>query len=432
MPSPKKASPAKSPKAKKARYGYEQPSPATFGAAAGKAGSWCDPPYGFETYAVHGGVTPDPATGAVLTPVMQCTTFVQESVGKYLEKGYSYSRTKNPTVEALGNRITLLENGFSTALFATGMAATVTLMTATLSTGDHCIITECSYGGTNRAARKLFHEKYNITFTFCDFTDIATIEKHIIKGKTKLLFSETPANPVLTLTDVAAVSKLAKKHGLIHACDTTFATPLMTRCLDHGADYAVVSTTKYYDGHNMTVGGAIVSASKELDENVRFWQNVHGNIMAPWTAFLQLQTSKTLVLRVKKQTENATDIAKFLQTHPAIDKVVYPGLASFKQKELADRQHLDGIHGGMLWFEVKGGKKAGVQIMDTIERPWALCENLGATESIITCPAVFTHANMLAEDREKLGITDGFIRVSCGIEDAKDLIKSLKKALDGL
>jgi len=177
---------------------------------------------------------------------------------------------------------------------------------------------------------------------------------------------------------------------------------------------------------------AIVSASKELDEKIRFWQNVHGNIMAPWTAFMQLQTSKTLVLRVKKQTENATAIAKFLQTHRMVDKVEYPGLATFKQKELADRQHRDGLHGGMLWFEVKGGKKNGIQIMDTIERPWALCENLGATESIITCPSVFTHANMLKEDREKVGITDGFIRVSCGIEDADDLIKSLKKALDNL
>eukprot|EP01065_Artemidia_motanka_P026515 TRINITY_DN3156_c0_g1_i1.p2 TRINITY_DN3156_c0_g1~~TRINITY_DN3156_c0_g1_i1.p2 ORF type:complete len:430 (+),score=160.93 TRINITY_DN3156_c0_g1_i1:65-1354(+) len=422
------------PAAKRARteaFGHEQPSKPTFDAPAGKAGAWCSPPYGLETYCVHAGVTPDAATGAVLTPVFQSTTFVQESVEDYLGKGYSYSRTKNPTVEALGERITKLENGYSTALFSTGMAATITLMTATLNTGDHCIITECSYGGTNRACRKLFQEKYNISFTFCDFTKPEVVEAAIQKN-TKLIFSETPANPVLTLTDCAAISKIAKKHGLIHACDTTFATPIMMRCLDHGCDYAVVSTTKYYDGHNMTVGGAIVSANKELDEKVRFWQNVHGNIMAPWTAFLQLQTSKTMNLRVKKQTENAQAIAEFLETHKAIDKVVYPGLKSFPQKELADRQHMNGLHGGMLWFEVKGGVEAGVQIMNTIERPWALCENLGASESIITCPAVFTHANMLKEDREKLGITDGFIRVSCGIEDAADLIKSLKKSLDKL
>eukprot|EP01062_Namystynia_karyoxenos_P028003 TRINITY_DN2130_c0_g1_i2.p1 TRINITY_DN2130_c0_g1~~TRINITY_DN2130_c0_g1_i2.p1 ORF type:complete len:426 (+),score=185.16 TRINITY_DN2130_c0_g1_i2:72-1349(+) len=422
-----------SPKAKRARtdFGSKQPSAATFGAPAGKAGAWCAPPYGTETYCVHAGVTPDPLTGAVLTPVMQSTTFVQPSVEDYLSKGFSYSRTKNPTVEALGERISILENGAGCALFSTGMAATITLMTATLNSGDHCVITECSYGGTNRCCRKLFQEKYGISFTFCDFTKPSVVEAAIQKN-TKLIFSETPANPVLTLTDCAAISKIAKKHGILHACDTTFATPLITRCLDHGCDFAVVSTTKYIDGHNMTVGGAVVSATKELDEKIRFYQNIHGNIMAPWTAFLQLQTCKTLQLRVQKQSETAQKIAEFLETHKAIDKVCYPGLKSFPQKALADRQHLNGVHGGMLWFEVKGGVKAGVKIMNTIERPWALCENLGATESIITCPAVFTHANMLKEDREKVGITDGFIRVSCGIEDAEDLIKSLKKALDSL
>eukprot|EP00660_Eupelagonema_oceanica_P010497 gene10497-24111_t len=312
------------------------------------------------------------------------------------------------------------------------MAATITLMTTVMNSGDHCVITECSYGGTNRACRKLFQEKYNITFTFCDFTKPEVVEAAIIPGKTKLLFSETPANPVLTMTDCSAISALAKKHGLLHACDTTFATPTITRCIDHGCDFACVSTTKYIDGHNMTVGGAVVSATKELDEKIRFTQNILGNIMAPWTAFMQLQTCKTLNLRVKRQSDTAQTIAEFLQTHSAIDKVVYPGLKSFPQKELADRQHRNGVHGGMLWFEVKGGVKAGVKIMNTIERPWALCENLGATESIITCPAVFTHANMLKEDRLKVGITDGFIRVSCGLEDPADLVKSLKKALDGL
>merc|ERR1719382_2200681 len=251
-----------------------------------------------------------------------------------------------------------------------------------------------------------------------------------MKPNTKLIFSETPANPVLTLTDLDEVSKIAKEHGAYHVCDATFATPVICRPLDHGADMVIQSLTKFYEGHNMMTGGAVISKTKELADKVKWVQNVHGNIMNPFAAFMILQTSKTMALRVKQQSKNGMEIAEFLEKHPKVTKVVYPGLASHPQKDLADKYHRDGIHGGMLWLDIVGGSEAGTKLMNSIQRPWSLCENLGATESIITACAVMTHANMLKEDRLKVGITDGFIRVSCGIEDSSDLIRALSIALD--
>ena len=348
----------------------------------------------------------------------------------YLDKGFSYSRTANPTVDTLERKIAELEGGAGASCFGTGMAATIAVVSATMKTGDHCVITNCSYGGTNRACRTMFTDM-GMSFDFIDFTDISNIESYI-KPNTKLIFSESPANPTLTLTDLSAVSALAKSRGIPHVCDSTFATPVIQKPIEFGCDLVIQSTTKYYDGHNMTVGGAVIAANQELHEKVKHMQNVHGSIMSPQTAFYTLQTAKTLSLRVKKQCANAQQIAEFLEGHPKVDVVRYPGLASFPQKELADRQHADGLHGGMLWFEVKGGTEAGRALMDSIQRPWSLCENLGAIESICTCPAVMTHANMLTEDRLKVGITDGFVRLSCGIEDPADLIASLKESLDAL
>eukprot|EP00667_Euglena_gracilis_P010813 EG_transcript_11016 len=394
------------------------------------AGSWTTPPFGYETFLVHGGIQPDPLTGAILTPIVQSTTFVQSSIDEYCKKGYSYSRTRNPTVTALEQKVAALENGAGACCFATGMAATVTVMSTCLNAGDHCILTDCSYGGTNRVARMYF-QKMGIEFSFVDFTNVQAIED-AVRPNTKLIFSETPVNPIVKLCDVAAISKVAKARGILHACDSTFATPYILRPLDLGADMTVQSTTKYYDGHNMTVGGAVACSSLELRDKIAFCQNMLGNVMSPMVAFLTLQTSKTMGVRVRQQCANAQRIAEFLEQHPSVETVRYPGLASFPQKELADRQHMNGLHGGMLYFEVKGGTSAGKKLMDTIQRPWSLCENLGAVESIITCPAVMTHANMLKEDREKVGITDGLVRVSVGIEDADDLIRSLKFALDNL
>jgi cystathionine beta-lyase/cystathionine gamma-synthase len=310
------------------------------------------------------------------------------------------------------------------------MAATVTVITAFMEKGDHCIMTSCSYGGTNRVARVMFM-KLGMEFDFVDMTDLKNIEA-VIKPNTKLIFSESPANPTLVLADLEAISKLSKSKNILHVCDSTFATPVICRAIDHGVDVVIQSTTKYYDGHNMSVGGAVACATKELDDKIHFYQNMHGNIMSPQVAFTTAQTVKTMGLRITKQSQTAMTLAQFLEAHPKVESVKYPGLKSFPQHALAVKQHRNGLHGGMLSFEVKGGTASGRKLMDTIQRPWTLCENLGATESIITCPAVMTHSNMLPEDRLKVGITDGFIRVSCGIEDTDDLLRSLKTALDNL
>jgi len=381
-----------------------------------------------DTTIVHGAVTPEPKSGAILTPLFLSTTFVQDSVEEYLAKGYSYSRTNNPTVTALENKLAEVENGYGAAIFGTGMAATTNLICSTMQAGDHCVITDCSYGGTNRSCREFF-TPLNMEFTFVDFRDIENIKK-AIKPNTKLIFSEMPANPTLSLVDLEAVSKLAHEHGAKHVVDATFATPVMCRPLDHGCDYVIQSLTKFYEGHNMMTGGAVIAKTQELHARSKHMQNIHGNIMNPFAAFIILQTTKTMALRVRQQSKNAMAIAEFLEKHPKVTKVMYPGLASFPQKALADKYHRDGIHGAMLWFDLKGGSDAGIKLMNSIPRPWSLCENLGATESIITACAVMTHANMLKEDRLKVGISDGFIRVSCGIEDSEDLIKSLSIALD--
>ena len=386
----------------------------------GVAGSWVAPvgELGMATQLVHAGVAPEPSTGAILTPIFQNTTFVQESIDKYMSKGFSYSRSSNPTVTTLEQKIATIESAVGATCFSTGMAATTTVMSALLQQGDHCVLTDCSYGGTNRITRKQF-QKYGITFSYVDFRDPANVAA-AITDKTKLVFSESPCNPTVTICDIAAISKICKEKGVIHCCDATFGTPMMCKPIELGADLTLHSLTKYYDGHNMTVGGAVAASTKELQEMMKFHQNMHGNIMAPHTAFYILQTMKTMELRVTRQSENAQKIAEFLEQHPMVEKVSYPGLKSYAQKELADRQHK--LHGGMLWFEVYGGSAAGRKLMDTTQRPWSLCENLGAVESIITCPSVMTHANMLPEDRLKVGITDGFVRISCGIENSEDLI----------
>mmetsp|Transcript_18708 Transcript_18708/g.65336 ORF Transcript_18708/g.65336 Transcript_18708/m.65336 type:complete len:428 (-) Transcript_18708:21-1304(-) len=397
-------------------------------AAAGtKSGTWMEGKLGVGTDLVHAAISPEPVTGAILTPIVLSTTFVQDSVEEYMNKGFSYSRTNNPTVSTLEKKLALLEHGAGACAFGTGMAATTSAIFATMKTGDHCVITECSYGGTNRSCREFF-TPLGMEFTFCDFRDVETVKK-AMKPNTKLIFSEMPANPLLTLCDIEAISKLAQENGAYHVVDATFATPVICRPIEHGADMVIQSLTKYYEGHNMMTGGAVISRTPELAAKVKWIQNVHGNIMNPFAAFIILQTSKTMGLRVKQQSANAMAIATFLESHPKVTKVYYPGLASFPQKALADKYHRDGLHGGMLWFDIEGGSAASTKLMNEIQRPWSLCENLGATESIITACAVMTHANMLKEDRLKVGITDGFIRISVGIEEVEDLIRALSEAL---
>merc|ERR1719456_1115779 len=329
----------------------------------------------FDTSLVHAAVEPEEKSGAILTPLILSTTFVQDSVEDYLAKGFSYSRTNNPTVTALETKLAAIEGGAGACAFGTGMAATTSCISATMKAGDHCVITDCSYGGTNRSCREFF-TPLGMEFTFCDFSDPENVRK-AMKPNTKLVFSETPANPLLTLTDLEAVSKIAKDHGAIHVCDATFATPVMVRPLDHGCDMVIQSLTKYYEGHNMMTAGCVISKTKELHEKVKWVQNVHGNIMHPFCAYIILQTSKTMALRVRQQSKSAQAIAEFLESHPKVTKVMYPGLKSFPQKELADRYHRNGLHGGMLWFDLEGGSAAGTKLMNQCPRPWSLCENLG-------------------------------------------------------
>lgn len=380
---------------------------------------------GFTTRQVHAGVIPDPVTGAILTPIYQTTTYVQESVDRYLARGYSYSRSANPTVRALENKLTDLEGGTDTICFGTGMAAINGLYLAYLNAGDHAIVSDVVYGGTYRLSTKVY-SRFGVEFSFVDTADAANVRK-AIRGNTKLILTETPANPTLKLTDLRAVSAVAREHGILHAVDNTFLTPYYQRPLELGADMVVHSTTKYFDGHNATVGGAIVVSSEEQGKAIRFIMNAGGMIMSPQVAFLTLQGCKTLSVRMERQAANALAIARFLEGHPQVTWVAYPGLPSFPQHELAKRQ-ASGF-GAMLSFEVKGGVAAGKALMDRI-RLWTLAENLGSVESLITHPVTMTHADVEPAERQRIGLTDGLVRLSVGLEDADDLIAALRDALD--
>jgi cystathionine gamma-lyase len=384
-------------------------------------------PMGFSTKQVHAGVTPDPVTGAILTPIYQSTTFVQESVDQYLSKGYSYSRSGNPTVKALEQKLTVLESGVACTCYSTGMAAEQVVFQATLSAGDHAIISDVAYGGTYRLATKIY-SRYGVEFSFVDTANPETV-RAALRANTRLIFTETPANPTLKLSPIAAISQIARERGIVHAVDNTFLTPYYQRPLEQGAHISVHSTTKYFDGHNATTGGAVIVDSMELDEKVRFHQNATGVIMSPFVAWLTLQGTKTLSLRIERQSANAQVIAEFLEKHPKVEQVSYPGLKSFPQHALAKSQ-ASGF-GAMLWFEVKGGVKSGKKLMDSVKL-CTLAENLGSVETLITHPVTMTHAVMAPAERLRVGITDGLVRLSVGIEDVEDLIADLKTALDRL
>ncbi len=379
---------------------------------------------GFTTRQIHSGVEPDPVTGAINTPIYQTTTYVQPSVDEYLSKGYSYSRSQNPTVRALECKLTDLEGGADTTCYGTGMAAINALFMAYLNAGDHCIISDVAYGGTYRLATKIY-SRFGVEFSFVNTADAQAVAD-AVRDNTSLVLTETPANPTLKLTDLAAISEITRARGIPHAVDNTFLTPYYQRPLELGADLVVYSTTKYFDGHNATVGGSVVAATAEHDERVRFVQNATGSIMSPQVAFLTLQGCKTLSVRIDRQSANALAVAEFLEAHPRVAQVCYPGLDSFPQAELARRQ-ASGF-GAMLWFEVQGGLPAGKQLMDRIEL-WSLAENLGSVESLITHPVTMTHADVEEAERKRVGITDGLVRLSVGMEDVEDLIAALKAAL---
>ncbi len=379
---------------------------------------------GFSTRQIHAGVTPDPATGSILTPIYQTTTYVQPSVDKYLEKGYSYSRSGNPTVRALELKLADLEGGVDCACFGTGMAAVQATMLAFLNAGDHAIVSDVAYGGTYRLATKVL-SRFGIEFTFAD-TSKADDVAASLRDNTRLILTETPANPTMKCSDIAAISTIAKDAGVVHAVDNTFLTPYFQLPLELGADLSIHSTTKYMDGHNATVGGAVVSNTAEHAEVVRFIQNSTGSIMSPQVAWLTSQGCKTLSVRMDRQSANAMAIAEFLEAHPKVRQVCYPGLESFPQHELARRQATG--FGAMAWFEVVGGLAAGKKLMDNVQ-VWSLAENLGSVESLITHPVTMTHADVEAAERKRVGIIDGLVRISVGLEDVEDLIGALEKAL---
>lgn len=381
----------------------------------------------FKTREVRAGVRPDPVTGAILTPIYQTTTYVQESVDQYLEKGYSYSRSGNPTVTALEEKITALEGGAGSLCFATGMAATSCTIMGLVGSGDHAILSDVVYGGTHRVSTKVLN-RWGLECSFVDTSNPENI-KQAIRDNTRLIFTESPANPTLKLTDIAAVSEVAQAHGIPHVVDNTFLTPFYQRPLELGADITLHSTTKFMEGHNVSVGGSITAASQEHLEQIMFVRNCLGSNMTPMVAFYTLQGIKTMSTRIEAQSANALKVARFLETHANVDQVCYPGLESFPQKELADRQASG--HGSMLWFEVHGGVESGKKLMDRLQL-WSLAENLGSVESLVTHSVTMTHADMPREERMAAGITDGLVRLSAGLESAEDLIADLKQALDSL
>ena len=381
----------------------------------------------FRSKQIHAGVTPDPTTGAILTPIYQSTTFVQESVDSYLAKGFSYSRSGNPTVRALETKLAKLEGGADATCYGTGMSAISCTMLAFLSAGDHAVISDVAYGGTYRLCTQVLN-RFGIEFSFADTSNPDNVQSQV-KDNTRLFLTETPANPTMKVSDVAAVSEIAKAAGAVHVVDNTFLTPYFQRPFELGADLSLHSTTKYFDGHNATVGGAVVAKTAELDEKLRFIQNSTGSIMSPMVAWLTLQGSKTLSVRMDQQSASAMAIARYLEAHRKVKQVAYPGLESFAQHDLAKRQ-ASGF-GAMLWFEVEGGLAAGKQLMDSIEL-WTLAENLGSIESLITHPVTMTHAAVDAAERERVGIIDGLVRLSVGLEDTDDLIEALDKALDNV
>ncbi|HEY7704934.1 MAG TPA: PLP-dependent aspartate aminotransferase family protein [Acidimicrobiia bacterium] len=379
---------------------------------------------GFRTKQVHAGVTPDPATGAILTPIHQATTFVQPSVEEYMALGYSYSRAGNPTVAALEEKMMVLEGGAGATAYASGMAASVAVMLAFTSAGDHMLVSDVVYGGTYRFATKIL-SRFGVEPEFVDTSSPKAVST-ALRPNTRLVFTETPANPTLKLTDIAAISAIAHDAEAVHAVDNTFLTPYFQRPLELGADLSVHATTKYLDGHNATIGGVVVAGRADLHDQLKFVQKSAGSIMSPFVAWLTLQGIKTLSERMNRQSATAMEVARFLEGHDKVSIVGYPGLESFPQCELAGRQATG--FGAMVWFEVEGGIEAGRQLMKLV-RLWTLAENLGSVESLITHPVTMTHGDISPEERARVGITDGLVRLSVGLEDVEDLIEDLDQAL---
>jgi cystathionine beta-lyase/cystathionine gamma-synthase len=380
------------------------------------------PDYALETLALHAGTPPDPTTGAILTPIYQTTTYRQECVGK--DKGFTYSRSGNPTVSALERRLAALEGAEFCTCYATGLAATTALCLAFLRSGDRVVVSQAVYGGTVRLFQQVL-ARFGVEAEFLDTADGQALAAALHRP-TSLVFIETPANPTLKLTDIQLAAGLAKEAGAPLVVDNTLLTPALQRPFELGADIVLHSTTKFIEGHNATIGGALITRDAELHERLAFARNAIGAIQSPFPAWLTLQGVKTLPLRMARHSENALRVARFLESHGRVTKLLYPGIESFPQFDLAQRQQKTG--GALIAFEVEGGVEAGIRLMNSV-RLCALAENLGAAETLITHPASMTHSDVPAEQRAAAGITDGLVRLSVGLENPDDLIRDLGQAL---
>jgi cystathionine beta-lyase/cystathionine gamma-synthase len=375
---------------------------------------------GFSTDAIHAGQKPDPSTNAVIPPIHLTTTYYQEEIGKH--KGYVYSRSGNPTRDALQKNLATLEKGKYALAFSSGLSA-IHAMSTLLKNGDHAIVSNDVYGGTYRLFERVL-TNYGLSFTFVDSTKIENIE-NAIQTNTKLVHIETPTNPLLAITDIKEVSNLCKSKNLILSVDNTFATPYLQNPLELGADIVVHSATKYLGGHSDLIGGVLVFNSDELYEKLKFVQNAIGAILSPFDCWLLLRSIKTLSVRMERHNQNAIILAEFLQSHPKVKKVFYPGLQSHPQHSIAKKQ-MRGF-GGMISFELEDFETAK-KVMYKL-KIFTLAESLGGVESLVCHPATMTHASIPKEIREKNGLNDGLIRLSVGIEDIEDLQNDLEQAL---
>lgn len=378
---------------------------------------------GLGTRAIHAGQSPDPSTGAIMVPIYATSTYVQSSPG--VHQGYEYSRSQNPTRMAYERCVADLEGGSQGYAFASGLAAASTVLDL-LDSGSHVIAMDDLYGGTYRLFERVRKRSAGLDFTFMDLNDTQAM-KAALKPNTRMIWAETPTNPMLKLVDLAKLGAFARKHGLILVVDNTFCSPMLQRPLEFGADLVLHSATKYLNGHSDMVGGVVVAGEdKELAEQMAFLQNSVGAVAGPFDSFLAMRGLKTLHLRMRAHCESAMVIAKWLDKHPAINKVIYPGLKSHPQHALAKRQ-MDGF-GGIISVEVKGGLRKSRRMLERCKL-FALAESLGGVESLIEHPAIMTHASVPPANRKRLGISDGLIRLSVGTEDVADLCNELESAL---
>ena len=374
----------------------------------------------FPTVCIHAGQTPDPGTGAIITPIFQTSTYVQDELGKH--KGFEYARTQNPTRAALEANVAAIEGGVAACAFASGMAA-IDAITTMLQAGDHAVVTDNTYGGTFRLFDKVL-TRYQLEFSYVDTSQPELVEA-AMRPNTKMLFVETPTNPVLRLTDIARTAEIARRHDVRLVVDNTFASPAVQRPIPLGADLVTHSTTKYLNGHSDSIGGVVIAAREDDAAWLRFVQNAAGAILSPFDSWLVLRGTKTLVVRMAQHNANGMALAQFLSEHPKVRQVIYPGLPSHPQHDLAKRQ-MRGF-GGMLSFDV-GTFEAARSVCNRVKL-MALAESLGGVETLISHPASMTHASVPPERRAAIGLTDSLVRISAGIEDPQDLIDDLAQAL---